>query len=105
MEQLPGERVDGDGALPGLKARANPARSSAVEGKGCGRHTSSARRGTYRVGLALPLEGRDRAHAVRPYGRLLARGTYMGGGLGSRRMTCYNSLTCDIWRTYYEHPS
>jgi hypothetical protein len=46
---LPGERVDG-GAVPGLKAVANPTRSTAVEGKGCDRRAPSTPHGMYRVG-------------------------------------------------------
>jgi YVTN family beta-propeller protein len=59
---LPGDWVDGDGdeaALPGLKAAAHPARSSAVEGKGCGRHAPPALHTLHREGLALPLQGRE----------------------------------------------
>jgi hypothetical protein len=67
---VPGERVDGEGerfqvsgwmggAVPGLKARANPDRSSAAEGKGCDRRAPSTPHGIYRVGLALPLQGRE----------------------------------------------
>jgi hypothetical protein len=47
------------GALPGLKAMANPTRSSAAEGKGCDRRAPSTPHGMYRVGLALPLQGRE----------------------------------------------
>ena len=52
-----GERVGGDGAVSGLKARANPDRSRAVEGKGCGRHTAPALHGMHRVGLAPATSG------------------------------------------------